>query len=127
MKRFNFLVMFCLAFTLFSSVSCTEKNKQVTADMVSGSLSSAVIASLSPCSNPDLVRKDIGNAVNGWFNLPQNKGIVGEVCKMAVNATIPLIFTGTTMMVKPEWGCTGKTSSDLISKLAGMACSAIPL
>ncbi len=123
----KFLAIFFLICTMLFSVSCSKESKQVTADMISGSLSSATLAALSPCSNPDLVRKDIGNAVNGWFSLPQNKGLVGEVCKLAVSATIPMIFSGASMMVKPEWGCTGKASGDVLAKIASMACSAIPL
>lgn len=117
---------------MFSFISCTGQNgepspvKVVTADMVGGALSSSVVTVLT-CENSELVKKDIGNMVNGWFSLPQNKGILGEVCKLAVNAVIPMIFTGTTLLVKPEWKCTGKATSDLTSKLAGMACGMIPL
>jgi hypothetical protein len=122
----KFLMILSMAFVMMFSFSCTNQTKQVTADMVSGALSSSVITALS-CENGDLVRKDIGNQVQTWFGLPQNKGIAGEVCKLAVNAVIPMIFTGTTLMVKPEWKCTGKASSDLVTKLASMACSTIPL
>lgn len=125
----RFLMTLVMSLMIFSFVGCGDSAapvKQVTADMVSGALSSSVITVLS-CENSTLVKSDIGNMVQNWFGLPQNKGIVGSICTMAVNAVIPMIFTGSTLLVKPEWKCTGKATADLTTKLAGMACGLIPL
>jgi hypothetical protein len=111
---------------------CTGKDgepspiKTVTADMVGGALSSSIITVLS-CENTEMVKKDVGNTVNGWFGLPQNKGLVGSICQMAVSAVVPMLFSGSTLLVKPEWKCTGKATSDLTVKLASMACGMIPI
>lgn len=129
MKNLFLIFVLCISF-MFSS--CTGKDgqpspvKTVTADMVGNALSSSIITVLS-CENTELVKKDVGNTVNSWFGLPQNKGLVGSICQMAVSAVVPMLFQGSALLVKPEWKCTGKASSDLTVKLASMACGMIPI
>jgi hypothetical protein len=126
------ILILVLAFS-FLFVGCSKdpaapnNPKVVTANMVSGVLSGAVLTILSPCANPELLKKDISSKVDGWFGLPQNKGVVGEVCKVAVSAVIPMIFTGASMTVPTAWGCTGKLPANFLSTIASVACSAIPL
>lgn len=122
------VLAFSFLFTGCSKDPAAPNNpKVVTADMVSGALSGAVLTILSPCGKPELVKKDIGNKVNGWFGLPQNKGVLGEVCKVAVSAVIPMIFAGASMTVPTSWECTGKLPANFLSTIASVACSAIPL
>lgn len=126
------ILILVLAFS-FLFVGCSKdpaapnNPKVVTANMVSGALSGAVLTMLSPCGKPEIVKSDISNKVNGWFGLPQNKGVLGEVCKVAVSAVIPMIFTGASMTVPTSWECTGKLPSNFLSTIASVACSAIPL
>lgn len=122
---------------LFLLVSCSDKNpdappapiKVITAGMITNAMTSAITVTFT-CNNSEAVKKDVEMRVKEWFGLPENKekGIVGTLCATAVQAIIPLVFGSVTnIATKPEWGCTGKNVSDASAKLAGLACSFIPV
>lgn len=120
----KFLVLSVLVVMALVSVSCSNATKAVTADIVSGALSTATVTALD-CAGVDAVKTDVTAAVNKVFNVvstatPTDKGIVQNLCKTVVAEVVPTLI-GTT--IPTAWSCKLNKLDNAAVVLADLACA----
>lgn len=112
-----------LSFVLISlfAVSCSDSTKKVTADLVSGALSSATVTALD-CQSPDVVKADVTTAVNNWFKIleEQQKGVVQDLCKAAISEVVPTLIGAA---IPATWNCKITKLDNAATVLAEIACA----
>lgn len=97
---------------LLLMVSCSQ-SKQITADLLTSSMTSVITASLS-CQDSTAVQVDVKLQVDKWFEQKQSKSIGSDLCQAAVSALLPALVGST---VPAAWKCTGKAPADLAAKI----------
>jgi hypothetical protein len=120
----KFYVLFIMV-ALMSS--CSTATKQITADMISGVTSTAIIE-VGTCESTDLIKSEVKAQMDDWFKLNQekaNKGIVGDICKLAVGEVLPKLLGMGATTLKPEWKCKLTSADNVLKLVADKACGLI--
>jgi hypothetical protein len=129
MKVLSLICLFSLVFAFGCSNGSTPV-KTITADLVTGALSTAFVTSLT-CEATDVVKADTKVMVDKWFKLDQQraeKGIVQDLCKTAISEIVPSIIGSVAGSTVPAtWKCKLTTLDNAAALLSDLACKNITI
>lgn len=110
---------YLLILVLAIGVSCSDKSKKVTADLMTTGIVNSVAVALE-CSAVNEVEADVKPVVYNWFNMEISRSVGQDLCKLAISSIIPQVLKDG--IVPKKWSCKLEKIEDAAALLGEAVC-----